>query len=166
MSGKHFHDARHMHRVHFFQPSGRTSSKNRTMIASITGRGRALLHACPTTPAEGVNPMLSAPPTPSSHDEDAFAKLSSRQLPSCCPCSGCHRRSLAIEADDEAADGPRSSLRKYSMLAGQLGVREDVTEHRRHVGVEGHSPAKQVGDGWSARHRKAGQRAVAAATAG
>ena len=45
------------------------------------------------------------------------------------------------------------------MLAGQLGVREDVTEHRRHVGVEGHSPAKRVGYGWSARHRKAVQRA-------
>ena len=58
----------------------------------------ALLHACPTAPAGGVNPMLAAPLDPSSHDEEDVAKLSSGQLPSRCRRSGCHRRSLANES--------------------------------------------------------------------
>ena len=52
------------------------------------------------------------------------------------------------------------------MVAGRLGVREDVAEDRRQVEVEAHSPAKRVRDGWSAGHRKAVQRAGAAGAVG
>ena len=87
--------------------------------------------------------MLSAPPPPSSHDDGALAKLSSCTPPSRSRCPGCERRSLATAARDEGVDGRRSTSRWRSMIAGHLVVGEEVPEHRSHVDVEAHSPAKR-----------------------
>ena len=53
------------------------------------------MHAWSITPTGGVNPMLSAPPFPSSHNEGALGKLASRGLLARCRGPNCHRRSLA-----------------------------------------------------------------------
>ena len=52
------------------------------------------------------------------------------------------------------------------MVAGQLGADKLVAEDRRQAEVEAHSPAKRGAVECSEGHRKAEQRAVAAAVVG
>ena len=51
--------------------------KNQVELALSTGGDTGLLHAGSTGPPGGINPMLTPPPSPSSHDEGALANLSS-----------------------------------------------------------------------------------------